>query len=182
MHFALVRRHGLTAAEVSVAGLLLRDIGQPILAAGVVDDVAGWFLLSVVSAMATVGLTAGVITTSILRPVGVVLFAAVIGRPPVRAVPRWTDRSEIFFSHRRPVHGPQVSGSASLGRGRRGADCGRRRQVRRRVHRRPEHQAYAIVIEAAGPLLAMDILTAAPAGALDHGPDAVRTFERRGDT
>ncbi|MEW2305019.1 cation:proton antiporter [Streptomyces sp. NPDC006655] len=207
MNFALVRRRGLTAAKASVAGLLLRDIGPLILAAGVVDDVAGWFLLSVVSAMPTVGLTAGVMATSILYPVGVVLFAAVIGRPLVRAVLRWTDRSEsavptvaaavalvlfspaatqvtgpeaifggfvcgaviatsgvvdpakpeplriavlavpalIFFSHRRPVHGPQVSGSASLGRGRRGADCGRRRQVRRRVHRRPEHQTYAIV-------------------------------------
>ncbi|MFI9243359.1 cation:proton antiporter [Streptomyces sp. NPDC053086] len=65
-----------------------------ILSAGVLGDLAGWFLLSVVSAMATVGLTAGVIATAILYPVGVVLFAAVIGRPLVRTVLRWADRSE----------------------------------------------------------------------------------------
>lgn len=74
--------------------LLHRDIGQLILSAGVVDDVVGWFLLSVVSAMATVGLTAGVVATSVLYPVGVVLFAAVIGRPLVRAALRWAGHSE----------------------------------------------------------------------------------------
>ncbi|MFJ9847129.1 cation:proton antiporter [Kitasatospora sp. NPDC101155] len=74
--------------------LLHRDIGQLILAACVVDDVAGWFLLSVVSAMATAGLTAGVVTTSIVWPVVVVLFAAVIGRPVVGGALRLAGRSE----------------------------------------------------------------------------------------
>ncbi|MHC5908234.1 cation:proton antiporter [Streptomyces sp. S6] len=74
--------------------LLHRDIGQLILAAGVVDDVAGWFLLSIVSAMATTGLTAGVVATSVLYPVGVVLFAVVIGRPLVRTALRRAGRSQ----------------------------------------------------------------------------------------
>lgn len=147
LKFGLVRRRGLTAARVSIAGLLLplglgigtgyllprsflpsganpavfalflgvamcvtaipviaktlldmkllhRDIGQLILAAGVVDDVVGWFLLSVVSAMATAGLTAGVVTTAILYPVGVVVFAFLIGRPLVGMALRAAGRSE----------------------------------------------------------------------------------------
>ncbi|WP_406174390.1 hypothetical protein [Streptomyces sp. NBC_00996] len=42
--------------------------------------------------------------------------------------------------------------------------------------------AMAHVEETAGTMLGMDTLTVAPDGAPDHGPDAVRTFERRGDT
>jgi Kef-type K+ transport system membrane component KefB len=38
--------------------------------------------------------------------------------------------------------------------------------------------AMAHVEETAGTMLGMDTLTAAPDGAPDHGPDAVRTFER----
>ncbi|MEU0051811.1 cation:proton antiporter [Streptomyces sp. NPDC006184] len=74
--------------------LLHRDIGQLILSAGVVDDIVGWFLLSVVSAMATAGLTAGVVTASVLYPVGVVLFAVLIGRPLVGAALRRAGRAE----------------------------------------------------------------------------------------
>lgn len=44
--------------------------------------------------------------------------------------------------------------------------------------RAPPNVRYAMARaeETAAPLLAMDTLTAAPDGALDHGPDAVRTF------
>ncbi|MEU6665850.1 cation:proton antiporter [Streptomyces sp. NPDC046727] len=147
LNFGLVRKRGVTAARVSIAGLVLplglgiatgfalsgvlmpdgvdskvfafflgvamcvtaipviaktlldmkllhRDIGQLILSAGVVDDIVGWFLLSVVSAMATAGLTAGVVATSVLYPVGVVLFALLIGRPLVGAALRWAGRGE----------------------------------------------------------------------------------------
>ncbi|GAA3128592.1 hypothetical protein GCM10010521_13670 [Streptomyces rameus] len=38
--------------------------------------------------------------------------------------------------------------------------------------------ATAHVAETAGTMLGTDTLTAAPDGAPDHGPDAVRTFER----
>nr|AXL06541.1 cation:proton antiporter [uncultured bacterium] len=73
--------------------LLHRDVGQLTLAAGVFDDVVGWFLLSVVSAMATAGLTTGTIATSLLHPVAVVTAAWVIGRPLVKWALRAAGRS-----------------------------------------------------------------------------------------
>jgi Kef-type K+ transport system membrane component KefB len=147
LNFRLVRRRGLTAARVSICGLLLplglgigtgyllqdallpsgtdplvfalflgvamcvtaipviaktlldmkllhRDIGQLILAAGVVDDVVGWFLLSIVSAMAASALTTGVLVAALLYPIAVVVFALFIGRPLVGAALRAAARSE----------------------------------------------------------------------------------------
>ncbi|MFE9684004.1 cation:proton antiporter [Streptomyces sp. NPDC002701] len=73
--------------------LLHRDIGQLTLAAGVLDDVVGWFLLSIVSAMATAGLSTGTIATSLLYPIGVVLAAWLVGRPLVKAALRAAGRS-----------------------------------------------------------------------------------------
>lgn len=73
--------------------LLHREIGQLTLAAGVIDDVIGWFLLSIVSAMATVGLTTGTIATSLLYPVAFVVFALLVGRPLVRTALRAANRS-----------------------------------------------------------------------------------------
>ncbi|MFD5418066.1 cation:proton antiporter [Streptomyces sp. NPDC127069] len=84
--------------------LLHREIGQLTLAAGVIDDVIGWFLLSVVSAMATAGLTAGRLTASLLYPVGVVAFALLVGRPAVRLALRAAGRS--------PEPGPTVAVAA----------------------------------------------------------------------
>lgn len=71
-----------------------RDIGQLSLAAGLIDDAVGWFLLSVVSAVATVGLAAGDVGRSVAYLVGFVVFALVIARPGVRALLRLADRSE----------------------------------------------------------------------------------------
>jgi K+:H+ antiporter len=146
LNFALVRRRGLTAARISVAGfvvplglgvatgyllpvslvpgganrtvfalflgvamsvsaipviaktlmdmnLMHRNIGQLILSAGMVDDVFGWLMLSVVSAMATTGLRAGQVGLSVLYVAGIVAFAAVIGRPVVRLAVRASMRS-----------------------------------------------------------------------------------------
>ncbi|WP_372352435.1 cation:proton antiporter [Streptomyces sp. KL116D] len=73
--------------------LLHRDVGQLTLAAGVIDDVVGWFLLSIVSAMATAGLSTGTFATSVLYPVGVVLVAWLVGRPLVKAALRAAGRS-----------------------------------------------------------------------------------------
>ena len=73
--------------------LLHRDIGQLTLAAGMVDDAVGWFLLSVVSAMATVGLSFGVIALQFAYQVGLVTLAAVAGRPLVRWAMRRANRS-----------------------------------------------------------------------------------------
>ncbi|MCX4627066.1 MULTISPECIES: cation:proton antiporter [unclassified Streptomyces] len=86
--------------------LLHRDIGQLTLASGVIDDVIGWFLLSIVSAMATAGLTTGKIATSLLYPIGVVLFAVLVGRPVVKIALRAANRS--------PDAGPTVAVAALI--------------------------------------------------------------------
>lgn len=74
-------------------GLLHRDIGQLTLTAAVVDDVIGWLLLSIVSAMAAAGVRGGQIATSVLAVVGVLVFALVIGRPVVRGALKAASRS-----------------------------------------------------------------------------------------
>ncbi|MEC3956867.1 cation:proton antiporter [Nocardia sp. CDC153] len=64
-----------------------RNIGQLILGAAMLDDIVAWFLLSLVSALATAG-TLGVGT--VLPPIGylcgVALFAVTVGRVAVRRV------------------------------------------------------------------------------------------------
>jgi Kef-type K+ transport system membrane component KefB len=64
--------------------LMHRDVGQLTLAAGTVDDAVGWFLLSVVSAMAAGGVRGGHVTLSVLYLISFVLVAALLGRPVVR--------------------------------------------------------------------------------------------------
>ncbi|GAB3440770.1 cation:proton antiporter [Actinophytocola sediminis] len=73
--------------------LLHRDVGQLTLIAGMVNDIVAWFLLSVVSAMATVGLAAGPLARSVAFLVGFVVLAAVLGRPLVRHAMRLAARS-----------------------------------------------------------------------------------------
>jgi Kef-type K+ transport system membrane component KefB len=73
--------------------LLHRDIGQMIIAAAAVDDVIGWLLLSVVSAMATTGIRAGEVTLAVGCLAGVLLFARFVGRPVVGALLRLSARS-----------------------------------------------------------------------------------------
>ncbi|MEV0415076.1 cation:proton antiporter [Streptomyces sp. NPDC050448] len=86
--------------------LLHREVGQLTLASGVIDDVIGWFLLSIVSAMATAGLTTGKIAVSLLYPLGVVVFALLVGRPVVRMALRAANRS--------PQPGPTVAMAALI--------------------------------------------------------------------
>ncbi|MFF5078183.1 cation:proton antiporter [Actinoplanes sp. NPDC000266] len=74
------------AKTLSDMGLLHRDIGQLTLAAGMVDDAVGWFLLSVVSAAATTGVRAGAVTLSVVYLIGFVVAAILVGRPLVRWV------------------------------------------------------------------------------------------------
>ncbi|WP_207932958.1 cation:proton antiporter [Actinomadura sp. GC306] len=73
--------------------LLHRDIGQMIIAAAAVDDVVGWLLLSVVSAMATTGIRAGEVTLAVGCLAGILLFARFVGRPVVGALLRLAARS-----------------------------------------------------------------------------------------
>jgi Kef-type K+ transport system membrane component KefB len=74
-------------------GLLHRSIGQLVVSAAAVDDIAGWLMLSVVSAMATHGLRGGEVAWSVASLVAVVVFAAVIGRPVVRTSLRLAGRA-----------------------------------------------------------------------------------------
>ncbi|MEV6766754.1 cation:proton antiporter [Streptomyces sp. NPDC051105] len=75
-------------------GLIHRNVGQIILAAGTMDDVVGWLLLSVVSAMAVDGLHTGTVVEPILHLIGLLLVLILLGRPLVRAAMRWAQRSE----------------------------------------------------------------------------------------
>lgn len=69
---------------LSDMNLLHRNIGQLTLAAGMVDDVVGWFLLSLVSAAATVGITTGSVLLAVLSLVGLTVFGTLLGGPLVR--------------------------------------------------------------------------------------------------
>ncbi len=73
--------------------LLHRDIGQLVISAAVVDDIFGWFMLSMVSAMATNGLRTGQVAWSVVSLFGVVAIAAFVGRPVARAGLRLAGRS-----------------------------------------------------------------------------------------
>lgn len=74
--------------------LIHRNVGQLTLMAGMIDDAFGWFLLSVVSAMAIGGLTTGKVVIALVSLLLVVLVAVVIGRPVVRAALRLSNGSE----------------------------------------------------------------------------------------
>ncbi|GAA4464168.1 cation:proton antiporter [Phytohabitans houttuyneae] len=89
------------AKTLSDLKMLHRNVGQLTLIAGMVDDAVGWFLLSVVAAMAANGLHAGTVIESALYLVGIVAVAATVGRPVVRRVYRLVDTT--------PNAGPAVA-------------------------------------------------------------------------
>jgi Kef-type K+ transport system membrane component KefB len=67
-------------------GLLHRDVGQLIIGAAAVSDIFGWLLLSIVSAMATKGLHAGVVVRSVGYLLIVLAFTVLCARPIVRRI------------------------------------------------------------------------------------------------
>jgi Kef-type K+ transport system membrane component KefB len=75
--------------------LIHRNVGQLTLAAGMVDDAFGWFMLSVVSAMAVGGLRTGTVARALIYLVLVVVLAVVVGRAVVRMALRLSKGSEI---------------------------------------------------------------------------------------
>jgi Kef-type K+ transport system membrane component KefB len=74
--------------------LIHRDVGQLTLAAGMVDDAFGWFMLSIVSALAVGGLSTGKVALALAYLVLVVILAVVVGRPLVRLGLRLSEGSE----------------------------------------------------------------------------------------
>lgn len=68
--------------------LIHRNVGQLTLMAGMIDDAFGWFLLSIVSAMAVGGLGTDDIALTLMRMLLVLLLAVVVGRPLVRTAMR----------------------------------------------------------------------------------------------
>ncbi|MBB5956926.1 Kef-type K+ transport system membrane component KefB [Saccharothrix tamanrassetensis] len=74
--------------------LLHRNIGQLTISAAAVDDIVGWSLLSVVSAMATTGLRAGHVALTVGSLVAVLLVAVLVGRPLVKAGLTVANKSE----------------------------------------------------------------------------------------
>ncbi len=73
--------------------LLHRNIGQLIISSATVDDIVGWLFLSVVSAMATVGVRAGNVVFSVVVLIGFILFCLTLARPLVNPVLRLAARS-----------------------------------------------------------------------------------------
>jgi Kef-type K+ transport system membrane component KefB len=82
------------AKTLSDMRLLHRNVGQLTLAAGMIDDAVGWLLLSVVSAAATVGVSAGRVGLTLAYLVGFVAVGASAGRLLVRRVMARAARSE----------------------------------------------------------------------------------------
>ncbi|TYK52756.1 cation:proton antiporter [Actinomadura decatromicini] len=73
--------------------LLQRDIGQLTLSAVLIDDIVGWLLLSVVSAMATTGVRAGEVALS-FGYLGLVIVCALLAYPLVGKALRLADASD----------------------------------------------------------------------------------------
>jgi Kef-type K+ transport system membrane component KefB len=91
--FALYLGVAMCVSAIPVMAKILMDLrlehsgtGQLILTAGVIDDAAGWLLLSFVSALATAGLTLSSVLLSTGSLLLFVAVALVIGRPLVRLV------------------------------------------------------------------------------------------------
>jgi K+:H+ antiporter len=72
--------------------LLHRDIGQLIIGAAAVNDIAGWLMLSVVSAMAVTGLWSGRLALTVVYLVAVLAIAMLAGRPVGWVMRRLTER------------------------------------------------------------------------------------------
>lgn len=97
--FAMFLGVAMAVSAIPVIARILVDLnllhsrtGQLTLAAGTVDDAVGWLLLSVVSALATTGVRAGDVLTSVACVLATVAVAVVVGRPVAEAVLGWTGR------------------------------------------------------------------------------------------
>ncbi|MGB3442490.1 MAG: cation:proton antiporter [Actinophytocola sp.] len=73
--------------------LLHRDVGQLIMGSATASDLVGWLLLSVVSAMATVGVRAANVLLPVAFIAGLVLICMTVARPSVGYVLRLAGRT-----------------------------------------------------------------------------------------
>jgi len=111
--FALFLGVAMAVSAIPVIARILVDlnllhsrVGQMTLAAGTVDDAVGWLLLSVVSALATSGVRAGDVLTSVAYVVATVVVAAFVGSPVAEVVLRQAGR------RREPGDSPASAASA----------------------------------------------------------------------
>jgi Kef-type K+ transport system membrane component KefB len=74
--------------------LMHRDVGQLIISTATVDDIVGWMLLSVVSAMATVGVRAGELLLVVGYLLALLAACVLVARPVVGPVLRFAVRSK----------------------------------------------------------------------------------------
>lgn len=89
------------AKTLSDMHLLHRNIGQLTIASGVVDDVIGWLLLSVVSAIAASKIRGGTVAMSVVYLALCVLVTATVARPLTRAA--------FARAQRSPESGPTIT-------------------------------------------------------------------------
>lgn len=80
-------------------GLMHRNVGQLVMSTATVDDIVGWTLLSVLSGMATAGLTTGRVLLSIGSVLLVLLVTFVIGRPVIKLALRGAAKSKDESTH-----------------------------------------------------------------------------------
>ena len=76
------------ASALMQMGLFDRTIGQLIMGAAAVDDIAGWLLLSVLSATATTGFRMGALGKPLVYLALILLLTGTLARPAVRAILR----------------------------------------------------------------------------------------------
>ncbi|MFJ4831857.1 cation:proton antiporter [Streptomyces sp. NPDC088747] len=74
-------------------GLLHRNVGQLIVGSAAISDIIGWLLLSIVSAMVTRGLRAGVVLESVAHLILVLAFTLLLARPLAGRALRLAERS-----------------------------------------------------------------------------------------
>jgi Kef-type K+ transport system membrane component KefB len=74
--------------------LLHRNVGQLTLTAGMIDDAFGWFMLSIVSAMAVNAVSTGTMLISLAYLIAIIAFALTIGRPLIRGALRTAAKSD----------------------------------------------------------------------------------------
>ncbi len=81
------------AKILSDFGFLHRDLGQLTIISAGVDDVAGWLLLSVVTAVATTGAEPAVVATAVGLLLAILLAAVFVLRPAAKLVLRTVTRA-----------------------------------------------------------------------------------------